>query len=120
MRYLILILVICSALVSSDSFAHVDRMKSMDHSRHSHMNDEKVKGITITTIQKLTFKDLGYEVGKLPSSWESISTADVNIVSTHGGSYVVSATNSQTKKTIFFKIEEDGEVVAISESNGFK
>ncbi|MGI2002376.1 hypothetical protein EGC79_19715, partial [Shewanella vesiculosa] len=65
MRNLFIFLVIGSAFIGSYSFAHVDRMKSMDHSRNSHMNEKKVISITIKTINKMTFKDLGYEAGKL-------------------------------------------------------
>jgi len=119
MRNLFIFLVIGSSFIGSYSFAHVDRMKSMDHSRNSHMNEKKVISITIKTIHKMTFKDLGYEAGKLPSSWESINNADVNIVNFHEGSYVVSATNSQVKQTLYFRIDDDGDVIAVSENNGF-
>ncbi|MGI2146889.1 MULTISPECIES: DUF6488 family protein [Alteromonadales] len=119
MRNLFIFLVIGSAFIGSYSFAHVDRMKSMDHSRNSHMNEKKVISITIKTINKMTFKDLGYEAGKLPSSWETINNADVNIVNVHEGSYVVSATNSQVKQTLYFRIDDDGDVVAVSENKGF-
>ena len=119
MRYLFAFLVIVTSFNCNYSFAHLDRMKSMDHSRNSHMNEKKVISITIKTINKMTFKDLGYEAGKLPSSWEIINKADVNIVNVHEGSYVVIATNLQVKQTLYFRIDDDGDVVAVSENKGF-
>ncbi|WP_219622068.1 DUF6488 family protein, partial [Shewanella sp. 11B5] len=56
MRYLFAFLVIVTSFNCNYSFAHLDRMKSMDHSRNSHMNEKKVISITIKTINKMTFK----------------------------------------------------------------
>jgi hypothetical protein len=71
MRALFLLVVLFSTVISSYSFAHLDKLKRMDHSRHNHMHKMTANGITST--QKMTFKDLGYKVGQLPpASWKTV------------------------------------------------
>jgi hypothetical protein len=65
MRALFLLVVLFSTVISSYSFAHLDKLKRMDHSRHDHMNDKAAISpcvrIVITSAQKMTFEDLGYK-----------------------------------------------------------
>jgi hypothetical protein len=119
MRALLLILVLLSSLFSSYSFAHSDKLKRMDHSSHGHMNDKTAISVVIQSVKKMAFRDLGYEVGLLPVSWENITVADVTLFSVTGDVYIVSAINAEINKTLYFQIADDGDVMAVSETNAF-
>ena len=68
---------------------------SLAHSSHGHMNDNAAISVVI-------------------------KSADVTVFSVTGGVYIVSATNAEDKKTLYFQIADDGEVMAVSESSTFK
>jgi hypothetical protein len=119
MRALFLLVVLFSTVISSYSFAHLDKLKRMDHSSHDHMNDKAAISIVITSAQKMTFEDLGYKLGQLPASWKNITVADVKVLSDAGGVYIVSAINAEINKTLYFQIADDGDVIVVSESNVF-
>tara|TARA_R110002033_G_scaffold1052_9_gene9448 strand:- start:127 stop:462 length:336 start_codon:yes stop_codon:yes gene_type:complete len=111
MKTLLFTMVLLSSFISSYSLAH---------SSHGHMNDNAAISVVIKSAKQMTFKDFGYAVGQLPESWKNITVADVTVFSVTGGVYIVSATNAEDKKTLYFQIADDGEVMAVSESSTFK
>ncbi|WP_418357901.1 MULTISPECIES: DUF6488 family protein [Shewanella] len=119
MRYLFSFIVIVISFNCNYSFAHPDRMKSMIHTRHSHLNEEKITNIVIKKIHKMILEDFGYDAGKLKFSWGTIKNEDVNIISVNDGVYVVSATNSHDNKTLYFRVDKYGDVIAVAEHNLF-
>ncbi|MBO1895781.1 hypothetical protein HNW13_008330 [Shewanella sp. BF02_Schw] len=119
MKALFLLVALFGTAISSYSFAHLDKLKRMDHSRHNHMNDKKAVDIVILLTQKMTFKDLGYKVGQLPASWQNITVADTTVLSDTGDVYIISALNTEINKILYFQIANDGDVIAVSESNVF-
>jgi hypothetical protein len=66
-------------------------------------------------VQQLTFKDFGYEVGKLDKSWKSLSKKDVNISNLLDTAFIVSATNPTTQKVIYFEIAKNGKVRGVKD-----
>jgi len=68
-------------------------------------------------VQQLTFKDFGYEVGKLDKSWKSLSKKDVNISNLLDTAFIVSATNATTQKVIYFEIAKNGKVRGIKDGS---
>nr|WP_297347439.1 DUF6488 family protein [uncultured Glaciecola sp.] len=80
------------------------------HEGHNDITRETAINIAIKSVQQLTFKDFGYEVGKLDKSWKSLSKNDVNISDVLDTGFIISATNSTTQKVIYFEIAKNGKV----------
>jgi hypothetical protein len=85
------------------------------HEEHNDITRETAINIAIKTVQQLTFKDFGYEVGKLDKSWKSLSKKDVNISNLLDTAFIVSATNPTTQKVIYFEIAKNGKVRGVKD-----
>lgn len=110
MNKLLAVLVICSALFAVKSFAHGD---------HGVISGQKALSIAAKAINKMTFKDLGFEVGKLDGSWKAIDNTQLSIVSIEDTFFLVSATNSSNDEKVYFKIAKNGQVLAVKSSSDF-
>lgn len=100
-----LLLVVC--IVQSAAFAHQG---------HNEIKSETALIIANKSLQQLTFKDFGYQVGKLDASWKSVTDANFNIVEVLEKTFVVSATNSSTNEVIYFEIASNGRVLSVKGS----
>ena len=87
----------------------------MAHSDHGMINDETAVQIAHKAVQQMTFKDFGYPVGKLDSSWKSVQAGDVEVIDSNDKFYFLRVTNRETKKNIYFKIAVTGQVLEVSE-----
>lgn len=88
----------------------------MAHSDHGAINDDTAVQIAHKAVQQMTFKDFGYPVGKLDSSWKSVQGSDVEVIDSNDKFYFLRVTNRETKKSIYFKIAVTGQVLEASES----
>ncbi|WP_199525485.1 DUF6488 family protein [Pseudoalteromonas sp. bablab_jr011] len=102
---------ICIALVSVGALAH---------SGHDLINDQKAMNIAAKSIKKMTFKDYGFEVGKLDASWKEVANDKLSIVHVEEGYYVVKVENNQNEKNIFFKIAKTGELLDVKSNHDFE
>ncbi|MFT6301839.1 MAG: hypothetical protein ACI9XK_002012 [Granulosicoccus sp.] len=90
-------------------------------SAHTTHGVDEATAITIVheSVPQLIAKDFGYEVGQLDESWNSVAESDVSMVETDGDFYIMQATNSESKATIFFLIGINGQVLEVKDSNNF-
>lgn len=110
MNKLISIVALCGALLTSNVQAHGD---------HGVISGQKAVSIAATHIQKMTFKDAGFEVGKLDESWKNIDKSQLSIASVEDNFYVVSASNSTTERKLYFQVIKNGQVKAVKYINEF-
>lgn len=110
MKKLLSVLALCSVITCSNAFAHSD---------HGIISGQAALNIVNKSIPKMTFKEFGFEVGKLDNSWKAVSSEDLSVVSVEDSFFVVGATNKEIGNTIYFKIATDGQVLDITNKNEF-
>jgi len=107
MNKLISIIALCGVLITGNVQAHGD---------HGVISGQKAISISATLIKKMTFKDAGFEVGKLDESWKNI---DKSLASVEDNFYVVSASNASNEDKLYFQIAKNGQVLAVKNKNDF-
>ena len=110
MNKLISIIALCGALITVSAQAH---------DGHGEISGQKAISISATLIKKLTFKDAGYEVGKLDESWKNIDKSQISVNEVEEHYYVVSATNPRSEGKLYFQIAKNGQVIAVKDKNDF-
>ncbi|WP_350544905.1 DUF6488 family protein [Pseudoalteromonas sp. 5-MNA-CIBAN-0065] len=108
MNKLISIVLVCITLMSTGVLAHSD---------HGHVSDQQAISIAAKSIKKLTFKDYGFEVGKLNDSWKNISSEVFSVVSEGDNYYVIKALNDDEQ--VYFKITKNGQLLDVKSKNDF-
>lgn len=98
------------ALVSFYTSAHSDRGK---------ISSDVAIAIASKSVQQLVFKDQGFEVGQLASSWKSVGNSDFSVVDAEAEFFVISAKNSSSKEVIYFLISNNGQVLDVANTNRF-
>lgn len=88
------------------------------HSAHG-VDEPAAMTIVRDTVPLLTTKDLGFEVGQLDTSWNSLTEDDIALIETDGDFYVMSATNPESGSAIFFLIGINGQILDVNNSNDF-
>lgn len=83
------------------------------HQGHNEITSETALNIASKSVQQLTFKDFGYQVGKLDASWKSATDSNFNVVEVLEKTFVVSATNSSNNEIIYFEIAKNGKVISV-------
>jgi len=110
MNKLISIVALGGAMLTSNVQAHGD---------HGVISGQKAVRIAATPIQKMTFKDAGFEVGKLDESWKNIDKSQLSITSVEDNFYVISASNPSNENKLYFQIAKNGQVIAVKDKNDF-
>ena len=110
MNKLISIVLVCITLMSTGVLAHSDHA-------HGYINDQQAISIAAKSIKKLTFKDYGFEVGKLNDSWQDISSEAFSVISKNGDYYVVQASNNNGSDHVYFKIAKNGQLLDVKPKN---
>jgi hypothetical protein len=110
MYKLLTILLISSTLFIGNSFAHDD---------HGVISGQKALNIAFKAINKMTFKDLGFEVGKLDSSWKALDKSQFSIISVEATFFIVSAKNTTNDEKIYFKIANNGQILGAKLNSAF-
>jgi len=67
----------------------------------------------------MTFKEFGFEVGKLDVSWKLLTSSDISVVSVEDSFYVVRANNTEKEGAIYFQIANNGQVMDVTHKNDF-
>jgi len=110
MKKLLSTLLFCAVFVSGGVLAHAD---------HGIISGQQAISIAAKSVKQMTFKDFGFEVGKLDDSWKDLSPEKFSVVSVEEEYYVVSASNSDAAKQVFFKIANNGQVLDVKAKNDF-
>lgn len=87
------------------------------HNDHSTISEQSAIKIASKSVQQMTFKDLGYQAGKLDASWKSVRAEDIEVIDSKEGFYMLRAANKATNKSLYLKITVTGEVLEAIESN---
>ena len=103
-------MVLCCTLISGNALAHGD---------HGVISGQKAISIAAKSVKQMTFKDFGFEVGKLDESWKDLSPEEFSVVSVEEEFYVVSASSSDAAKQAFFKIANNGQVLDVKAKNDY-
>jgi hypothetical protein len=83
------------------------------HEGHGVIDSETALNIANKSVKQLTFKDLGYEIGKLDASWTSLTDSNFRVVQELDNTFIVSATNTTNNDVIYFEIAQNGKVLSI-------
>lgn len=110
MKKFISVIAIFLALISGGTMAHGE---------HGVISDQQAISIAATSVKQMTFKEFGFEVGKLDASWKNLSPEQFSVTSFEESFYVVSASNTNATHQIFFKIASNGQVLDVKATNDF-
>ncbi|MGO2012302.1 MAG: DUF6488 family protein [Pseudoalteromonas sp.] len=108
MKTLLTTLILIATFFSFNAFAHAG---------HDHINGKQAIKIAIKSAKQMTFKDFGFAVGKLDSSWKTLTEANVAINSEEDGNFFISANNASLKSTIYFKVAQSGDLIDVSNNS---
>ena len=92
---------------------------ALAHGDHGKISAKQAIQVANKVTQKLTFKDLGFNVGKLDESWKALSTEDFKLFAAQANRYIVSASNKANSKTIYFLMSMSGEVLKVNQETMF-
>ena len=67
----------------------------------------------------MTFKDYGFDIGKLDGSWKDVSSTSFAVASLERDYYVVRAIHPDSGEKVYFKIAGNGMVIDAKETNDF-
>ncbi len=83
---------------------------------HGIISDQEAVLVAATTVKKMTFKDFGFDVGKLGEQWKSISHENVTLIDIIGGNFLLEVKHPETSETIYLQVTKSGQAVAATES----
>ncbi len=87
------------------------------HQNHDVISSEMALNIANKSMKQLTFRDLGFEVGKLDASWKLLTDANFNVLQVLDKTFIIRATNTTSKNVVYFEIAKNGKVLSVKESN---
>jgi hypothetical protein len=89
------------------------------HSNHNVISGQTALGVASKSVKQLTFKDFGFEVGKLDASWKALKDSHFSVVDVLEDSFIISAKNIASDNTIFFQIANNGQILNVKNNNEF-
>lgn len=89
----------------------------MAHSDHGAINADAAIQIAQKVVQQMTFKDFGYQAGKLDASWKAVTPADIAVEDVDDGFYLVRVSQSEAAKSLVMKIVFNGQVVEVTDTS---
>ena len=106
-----------NALLTTALLGLLTTGQAMAHQDHSHgsISENAVLKLAQKSIKKMTFKDMGFDTGKLDASWKTIKDANFKIVKDHPDYYVVSVKNIKSDKTLYMKINKSGRLLKVTQ-----
>jgi hypothetical protein len=105
----------CVVLLS----AFIGQGNALAHGGHGDIDGKTALRVASKSVKQLTFKDFGFEVGKLDASWTELTASNFSVVEVLEDSYIISAKNMASKKTIFFQIAHNGQLMKVKNSKEF-
>ena len=86
---------------------------ALAHGDHGKISAKQAIQVANKVTQKLTFKDLGFNVGKLDESWKALTTEEFKLYAAQDNRYKVSAFNKDKNKVIYFLMTMSGELLQV-------
>jgi len=86
------------------------------HEGHGIISSETALSIANKSVKQLTFKDLGYDIGKLDASWKSLTDSSFSLIQELDKTFIVSATNTTNttnSNVIYVEIAKNGKVLGV-------
>jgi hypothetical protein len=108
MKFIINTMLLIAFIGQGVAFAHVN---------HDVISSETALTIANKSVKQLTFKDLGFEVGKLDASWKSLTDANFSVTEVLETTFIISATNATNSEVIYFEIAKNGKVLGVKDVN---
>ena len=108
-------ILVCAVILA----ALIGQGNALAHGGHGVISGKTAIRVAGKSVKQLTFKDFGFEVGKLDASWTELTESNFSVVEVLNDSYIISAKNVASKKTIFFQIANNGQLLKVKDSNEF-
>lgn len=86
------------------------------HGDHNVIDQDTAVQIAHKTVQRMTFKDVGYKAGKLDASWKSIKPENIKVVKVENGFYLLSVSQGEKKPSLAMKIAFNGHVQEVTKT----
>ena len=80
------------------------------HDGHGEISDKKAKSIAEITLRKMTFKDMGFEVGKLGKAWNAIKSEDASIYQKLEKEIIVRVRHPETAQVVYVIMSKEGRI----------
>jgi hypothetical protein len=87
------------------------------HQGHAVISSQTAVTVANKTVKQLTFKDLGFELGKLDVSWKSLTVENFRVLKVLDKTFIISATNAINEEVIYFEIAKNGKVLGVKDTN---
>ena len=111
MRVLLTLIVALTAFTSSPLLAHPGGHGEM----RLEIGEKQALDIVQSMTKALTFKDRGYSVGKIDSSWEKVPKQAFKLVDESSSAFVYKVTNKANKQTLVLSINKNGRVASVND-----
>lgn len=92
---------------------------ALAHGEHGKISPKAAIQIAMKATQQLTFKNLGFTVGKLNANWKELTVDDYKLFAVEANRYVISATNKASAETIYLLMSMSGEVLKVNSEAKF-
>ncbi|WP_440875856.1 DUF6488 family protein [Thalassotalea sp. PLHSN55] len=113
MKFLVNIALTISLVFSASVFAHSGAHGSIDNS--------KALSVAQTAAKSLTFRAMPTQIegqaktiAKIDKSWSAVPAENFTVASEHHGTYTVKAVNETLNETLYFHVNGEGLLVAVS------
>lgn len=104
------------------SILFVTSTDSIAHGNHGNINinSSQAKSIAIKISKRLSFKDIGYSVGKLDKSWRQQGAEQATTLASENGNQRVLLENKTNGEAIIVTISSSGEVLTVKKNHKIK
>lgn len=109
--------IVRTAISTALLIACIGAGSAIAHQGHDVISSDTALSIANKSVKQLTFKDLGYDIGKLDASWKSVTDSDFSVTPVFDNTFIVSVINTTTNEIIVFEIAKTGKVLAIKPKN---
>lgn len=103
-------LVVSLMFMSSHVAAHAD---------HGKISGQVAVEVAAKAAKQMTFKDFGFDIGKLDESWKDTAKTNFAVSSMERDYYIVRGIHAESEQKVYFKIAENGMVIDVSERDEF-
>jgi hypothetical protein len=108
MKVLIRTIMLITLLGQCSAYAHQD---------HDVISSQTALNIASKSVKQQTFKDFGYAVGKLDTSWKSLSYSSFNVLQILEKTFIISVTNATIGQVIYFEIAKNGKILGVKDTH---
>ncbi|MBE8168285.1 MAG: hypothetical protein HAW66_07960 [Shewanella sp.] len=114
MRLLSILFTTSALLLSLPAFSHGD-----GHSEQPVLSTNGAVSVAVKAAKKMSFKDMGFAIGKLDKSWGELSSDKFELVESSKRGYVIAAINETTKERLIFTVSQAGELLDVAKKEAF-